>query len=109
DVLEAMRADSGLALRELRVDGAASRNDLLMQLQADAAGARVVRASVSETTALGAADLAGLAPGIWRSEDEIDAMWKASRIFEPRINAASRAATLERWREAVERSKKWAR
>ncbi|MGZ7078376.1 MAG: glycerol kinase GlpK, partial [Thermoanaerobaculia bacterium] len=109
DVLEAMRADSGLALRELRVDGAASRNDLLMQLQADAAGARVVRASVSETTALGAAYLAGLATGFWRSEDEIDAMWKASRIFEPRINAASRAATLERWREAVERSKKWAR
>ncbi|MGZ7031553.1 MAG: glycerol kinase GlpK [Thermoanaerobaculia bacterium] len=109
DVLEAMRADSGLELRELRVDGAASRNDLLMQLQADAAGARVVRASVSETTALGAAYLAGLATDFWRSEDEIEAMWKASRIFEPRINAASRAATLERWREAVERSKKWAR
>jgi len=108
DVLETMRVDSGLPLRELRVDGAASTNDLLMQIQADLAGVRVVRSSVSETTALGAAYLAGLAVGFWRSEEEIDAMWKARRVFEPRIDAASRAATLDRWRNAVERSKGWA-
>ena len=87
DVLDAMRADTGLELKELRVDGAASRNDLLMQVQADVAGVRIVRARIAETTALGAAYLAGL-----------DAEWKADRAFEPR---ADQRALREQWREAI--------
>jgi glycerol kinase len=102
EVLDVMRVDSGLELTELRVDGAASRNNLLMQIQADVAGVRVVRSSISETTALGAAYLAGLAVGFWRSEEEIDAQWKADRVFEPRIDEAGRSALLDRWRERVE-------
>jgi glycerol kinase len=99
EVLDAMRADSGLELTELRVDGAASRNNLLMQIQADVAGVRVVRASISETTALGAAYLAGLAVGFYKN---IDAQWKADRIFEPHdIGATLR----DRWRDAIERVK----
>jgi len=98
DVLDAMRADSGLELTELRVDGAASTNDLLMQLQADVAGVRVVRTRVAETTALGAAYLAGLALGVWRSEEEIDAQWRADRVFDP---AGNPTALRERWRNAI--------
>jgi glycerol kinase len=99
-VLDAMRADSGLELTELRVDGAASRNNLLMQIQADVAGVRVVRSSISETTALGAAYLTGLATGLWQSEKEIDAQSKTDRIFEPR---AQRTALRDQWREGIER------
>jgi glycerol kinase len=91
DVLDAMRADSGLELTELRVDGAASRNNLLMQIQADVARVRVVRAAISETTALGAAYLAGLPPN-----------WKADRVFEPQ---ADRTALRDQWREAIARVK----
>ena len=91
EVLEAMRADSGLEITELRVDGGASRNNLLMQMQADIAGVRVVRAAVSETTALGAAYLAGLKPN-----------WKADRVFEPK---SDRSALRDQWREAIERVK----
>jgi glycerol kinase len=92
-------------LTELRVDGAASKNNLLMQIQADVAGLRVVRSRIPETTALGAAYLAGLATGFWRSEEEIDAQWKADRIFEPQLDEARRAALLEGWRKGVERVK----
>ena len=99
EVLAAMRADSGLELTELRVDGAASRNNLLMQIQADVAGVRVVRASISETTALGAAYLAGLAVSFYK---DIDAQWKADRIFEPH---AIGTTLRDRWREAIERVK----
>jgi glycerol kinase len=101
EVVEAMREDSGLAMTELRADGAASRNDLLMQIQADVAGVRVVRPRITETTALGAAYLAGLATGFWRDEAEIDAQWQADRVFEPRDGNALR----ERWDEAVARVK----
>jgi glycerol kinase len=103
EVLDAMRADSGLELAELRVDGGASTNDLLMQIQADVAGVRVVRSAISETTALGAAYLAGLAVGFWRDENEIDAQWKAGRVFEPRLRAAEREQIREDWRTAVRR------
>jgi glycerol kinase len=108
EVLDAMRADSGLELTELRADGAASKNDLLMQIQADVAGLRVVRARISETTALGAAYLAGLATGFWRSEEEIDAQWKADRVFEPQLGEAGRRAVLGRWGEGVARVKRQA-
>jgi glycerol kinase len=90
EVLDAMRADSGLELKELRVDGAASRNNLLMQIQADVAGVRVVRAAIAETTALGAAYLAGLPTS----------NWKADRIFEPQ---ADRAALRKQWQGAIAR------
>jgi glycerol kinase len=98
EVLDAMRADSGLELKELRVDGAAATNDLLMQIQADIANLRVVRSSVSETTALGAAYLAGLAIGFW-SEETIDTQWKADRVFEPQSDQSN---LKQRWKRAVE-------
>src|SRR6185503_9084841 len=88
DVLDAMRADSGLPIRELRVDGAASTNNLLMQMQADIANVRIVRSRIAETTALGAAYLAGLATGFW-TEEQIDAQWKVDRVFEPTHDASS--------------------
>src|SRR5207249_6465674 len=103
EVLDAMRGDAGVALAELRADGAASRNDLLMQIQADVAGVRVVRPHITETTALGAAYLAGLATGFWRSEAEIDAQWTADRVFEPREGI--RGELRGRWEEAVRRVK----
>jgi glycerol kinase len=98
EVLDAMRTDSGLPLRELRVDGAASRNDLLMQIQADVAGLPVVRSSITETTALGAAYLAGLAVGFW-SEETIDRQWKADGVFEPRSDPSELKA---RWAVALD-------
>ena len=107
DVLEAMHRDSGIALSELRVDGGASVNDLLMQIQADVAGLPVVRARTSETTALGAAYLAGLAVGFW-SSDTIDAQWEADRTFLPRMSADERAAKIATWHRAVERARGWA-
>src|SRR5258708_23243889 len=98
DVLDAMRADSCLELKELRVDGAASTNDLLMQIQADVANLRVVRSSISETTALGAAYLAGLPIGFW-SKETIDRQWRADRVFEPQ---SDQTALKDRWKTAVD-------
>ena len=108
EVFAAMSADAGLPLRELRVDGGASANDLLMQLQADVLGVPVVRPQVTETTALGAAYLAGLAVGVWRDEAEIAALWHVDRRFEPAWSADRREAKLARWRQAVGRSLGWA-
>jgi glycerol kinase len=109
DVFQAMAKDSGLALTELRVDGGASQNNLLMQMQADALGVPVVRSSVTETTALGAAYLAGLATGFWSSAAEISSQWVQDRRFEPQRSSAERMAGLVRWREAVARSRAWAK
>jgi glycerol kinase len=109
DVFDAMSRDAGMALRELRVDGGACRNDLLMQMQADFLGVHVVRPKVTETTALGAAYLAGLATGFWSGADELTAQWQVDRRFEPRMSATARAAKLARWRQAVGRSRDWAR
>jgi glycerol kinase len=108
DVLEAMQNDSGETLKELRVDGGATANDLLMQFQADLLGVPVVRPKVLETTALGAAYLAGLTVNMWKSRDEIAAQWQAEKRFEPRMEAARRQELMARWREAVGRSLKWA-
>ncbi len=108
DVFAAMRADSGIALKELRVDGGASNNSLLMQLQADYLGVPVVRPVVTETTALGAAYLAGLAVGFWHSADEISRQWAVDRRFEPELSDAARRSKLARWHEAVARSAQWA-
>ena len=108
DVFTAMSKDAGLPLQELRVDGGASRNDLLMQMQADFSGVPVVRPQVTETTALGAAYLAGLAIGFWSGIEEIVSQWRMDRRFEPHMNLDARAAKLARWHKAVARSGQWA-
>ena len=108
ELLDAMQKDAGQALKELRVDGAAAANDLLMQIQADLLGVPVVRPRVLETTALGAAYLAGLATNVWQSRDEIAAHWEAERTFEPQMNRDAAAELLARWRAAVHRSLRWA-
>ncbi len=105
DVLEAMHGDAAMPFHEMRVDGGAAVNDLLLQFQADLIGVPVVRPAITETTALGAAFLAGLAAGVWKSEEEIARQWKAERTFEPRMEAAQRAESLERWRAAVQRAR----
>jgi glycerol kinase len=109
DVVEVMAADSGVALEELRVDGGASAMDLLCQFQADLLGVPVLRPQVAETTAMGAGYLAGLGAGVWGSVDELAEVWQLERRFEPRMSAADRDARQSRWREAVERSRGWAR
>jgi glycerol kinase len=107
DLLEAMHADAGIALQELRVDGGAANDDTLMQIQADLLGVPVVRPAVTETTALGAAYLAGLAVRFWGSVDEISGQWQVNRRFEPVLAASAAAAMRARWAEAVARAKAW--
>ncbi|WP_432262628.1 glycerol kinase GlpK [Cupriavidus sp. TMH.W2] len=107
DVLGAMEADAGISVRELRVDGGASRCDLLMQIQADVLGKPVVRPHVTETTALGAAYLAGLQVGFWSGLDEIAQQWRAERRFEPSISDGERTSRVDNWRRAVERARAW--
>lgn len=108
DVVDAMQADAAGEVRELRVDGGASRSDELMQLQADVLGVDVVRSAQSETTALGAAYLAGLAVGVWPDRASVAARWREGRRFSPRLGAEQRASLRARWAEAVERAKGWA-
>jgi glycerol kinase len=108
DVLRAMESDSKLRLKELRVDGGASLNNLHMQFQADILGVPVVRPKVSETTALGAAYLAGLAVGYWKDQSEIAAQWNMDRRFAPAMKPAARAKHLAGWTRALARAKDWA-
>ena len=108
DVLAAMQSDSAIKLKELRVDGGATRNDMLMQFQADVLGVPVVRPRIHETTALGVAYLAGLGVGYWSSADQLAAQWQADRTFEPRMDRGNAETLLAAWRKAVERSKDWA-
>jgi glycerol kinase len=107
DVLSSMEADSKIKLKELRVDGGACANNLLMQFQADLLDVPVVRPAVQETTALGAAYLAGLAVGYWRNEAEIAKQWKADRTFEPAMKAEKREMLRSTWNKALERAKTW--
>jgi glycerol kinase len=109
DLLDAMAADSGIALTELRVDGGAATNNTLMQFQADLLGVPVVRPAVTETTALGAAYLAGLAVGYWPSVEAITGQWRVDRRFEPAMARATAGALRERWSAALGRSKGWER
>jgi len=106
-VLDAMVQDSGVRLEVLKVDGGATANDLLMQLQADILGVPVVRPVVAETTALGAAYAAGLAVGFWPDLDSLRANWKADRQWEPRWSDDQRSAAYRGWQKAVERSLNW--
>jgi glycerol kinase len=107
DVLEAMAADAGLALAELRVDGGAAANDFLCQFQADVLDVAVLRPAVIETTALGAGYLAGLGAGLWRSLDEVARRWTVERRFTPAMPAGERAERYDGWCRAVERAKRW--
>jgi glycerol kinase len=107
DLLDAMRVDSGIALKELRVDGGAASNNMLMQFQADLLGVPVVRPAITETTALGAAYLAGLAVGYWPSLEAITGQWQVDRVFEPRTARSEAAALRARWADALHRSKAW--
>lgn len=108
ELLEAMQKDSGAKLTELRVDGGASRNDLMMQFQADILGVPVVRPKVTETTALGAAYLAGLAVGFWQNPSDIAQHWQEEKRFEPQMEEETRIRLMSRWKKAVSRSHDWA-
>jgi glycerol kinase len=107
DVLDAMRDDSGIQTRQLRVDGGACANNLLMQFQADLLQTPVARPAVIETTALGAAYLAGLATGYWTGRDAVKASWRAERIFEPDRSADEMAHRRSRWADALKRTREW--
>jgi glycerol kinase len=107
DILKVMKEDSGIALDELRVDGGASANNLLMQAQADFLGVPVVRPKVIETTALGAAYLAGLATGFWKDRAQLHKAWQADRVFEPKVFADERNHRRARWAEALKRACAW--
>jgi glycerol kinase len=107
DVLDVMREDSGIPLNELRVDGGASCNNLLMQFQADMLRVPVVRPKIVETTALGAAYLAGLATGFWKTSEEVRKAWQVDRVFEPSISADEALHRRARWTEALQRAREW--
>ena len=109
DVLEAMAADAGVPIDALRVDGGATANDFLCQFQADILGVPVLRPAVIETTALGAAYLAGLGAGLWPSLDALAGRWSVERTFNPGMDAARRADLYDGWRRAVERARDWAK
>ncbi len=107
DVLTAMRADSEMEIEALRVDGGATVDDTLMQFQADILGIPIVRPKILETTALGAAYLAGLAVGYWDGYEEIRNQWRVDKVFEPRMPPDRVRELTGRWKEAVERAKGW--
>ena len=108
DLIEAMQQDAGRPLSELRVDGGAARNDLLLQFQADLLGVPVLRPANTETTAFGAAALAGLGVGFWQSQEELASLWMLERRFEPNMPRDEAARRRARWSQAVERSRAWA-
>ena len=109
DVLHAMESDAGIRLKELRVDGGACVNNLLMQFQADLLGVPVVRPKVAETTALGAAYLAGLAVGFWKNQADIARQWQADRRFRPTMKPAQKKRLSLDWQRALGRAKAWTR
>jgi glycerol kinase len=108
ELAAAMREDAGVALAELRVDGGAAVNNFLMQFQADLIGVNVVRPKITETTALGAAYLAGLAVGFWKTPAEIASLWTREHAFVPELSTDAASARMAVWRQAVERTKNWA-
>jgi glycerol kinase len=108
DVIQAMADDAGMPIEEVRVDGGASQNTLMMQFQADILGVDVVRAQIAETTALGAAYLAGLATGFWPDTDTIGAQWQAAARYTPQTDDAKRTRLKERWNNALKRAAGWA-
>ena len=109
DLVKAMEADTGLPMHGLRADGGASRDMFLMQFQADVLRRRVHRPAIRETTALGAAYLAGLSTGVWKDREEISKLWLEDVAFEPKMAAEDSEKLMENWHKAVERSRGWAR
>ena len=107
DIVKSMEADANAKGTELRVDGGATANNLLLQFQADIFKFPVIRPNFLETTALGAAYLAGLAVGFWDSVDELKSQWSVDRFFEPSMDEASVNSLIEQWHKAVSRSKNW--
>jgi glycerol kinase len=107
EVVDAMDADSGVALKSLRVDGGMVHNELLMQVQADVLGVPVIRPKVAETTALGAAYAAGLAVGFWKELDELRANWGVDHTWEPNMDAKKRDTEYALWKKAVTRTFDW--
>ncbi|MBC6368223.1 glycerol kinase GlpK [Algoriphagus sp. AK58] len=107
DVLKAMEKDSGKPTQELRVDGGATANNFLMQFQADLLGCEIKRPKIIETTAIGAAFLAGLAVGFWKNQEELQELWEADQSFKPNMEAEKRDQLIHFWHKAVERSKNW--
>ncbi|MFW5725141.1 MAG: FGGY family carbohydrate kinase, partial [Bacteroidota bacterium] len=107
DVLNVMKKDTGLEIKELRVDGGASANNLLMEFQADIIQTQVVRPKIIETTALGAAYLAGLATGFWENLEEIKKQWQLDKRFEPTLSEDETKQRREKWADAVRRAKGW--
>jgi glycerol kinase len=105
ELIDAMEADSGEVVSELRVDGGAAANNFLMQFQADILGKRVVRPADIETTALGAAYLAGIEEGVWSGADEVESFWRIERCFEPRMAAGVREELIAGWQKAVTRAR----
>jgi len=108
EVLEAMEIDSKIHIRELRVDGGATANNLLMQFQSDIIGAKVIRPKITETTALGAAYLAGLAVGFWKSADELENQWQMEQVFKPSMTKSETEPLIKEWHRAVAATKYWA-
>ncbi|HEV8084936.1 MAG TPA: glycerol kinase GlpK [Chitinophagaceae bacterium] len=108
DVLHAMNADAGLSIKELRVDGGATANDLLMQFQSDVLDCNVIRPKITETTALGAAYLAGLAIGFWKDTDEIENYWEAEKKFQPAMKNEDRQKEIYQWKKAIKAAQVWA-
>ena len=104
DIVAAMGKDAGVPLKELKVDGGASRNNLLMQFQADVIGAQVIRPKVTETTALGAAYLAGIAVGFWDGIEDVKRQWQAERVFSPSASEAAVSAAKAGWADAIQRT-----
>jgi glycerol kinase len=107
DVLKAMEADSGISIKELRVDGGATANNLLMQFQSDMLQTKVVRPVITETTAIGAAYLAGLAVGFWKDLEEIQAQWQMERVFSPKMDEVERQALSAGWKKAIQAAVSW--
>jgi glycerol kinase len=107
EVVDAMVADSGVALTTLKVDGGMTANSLLMQFQSDILQTKIKRPKIIETTAIGAAFLAGLAVGFWESEEELQSLWESDKDFEPKMEAEKVDYFLHFWHKAVERSKNW--
>jgi glycerol kinase len=109
DVLKAMEADAGTSIKELRVDGGATANNLLMQFQADLLSCKVIRPEITETTALGAAYLAGLAVGFWKDTTEIAKWWKSERVFEPHMQSEKMRSGIDSWKHAVRAAQVWSK
>ncbi len=107
DVINAMQADANIEVKELRVDGGATINNLLMQFQSDVLNTKVIRPKITETTALGAAYLAGLAVGYWKNMDEISAQWQAEKTFEPQMQSSQKNALIKNWERAVRTAQFW--